>query len=71
MNTKYFDIKRDKLIIKKCGFMGNGYLTAKLLSKQSPKDARYCVECQAFIEQEYAVTASLTGVNPSINQSHL
>ena len=55
MNTKYVDIKRDLRIIKAGGFTCNGCLVAKPLSEQSPKDARYCIDCQPIIEYEYSL----------------
>ena len=61
MKARYFNIKRDLRIIKKGGFICNGCLIGKPLSEQSPKDARYCVDCQPIIEYEYAITAEHTG----------
>jgi hypothetical protein len=58
---KYFDIKRDLRIIKNGGFMCNGCLVGKPLSQQSPRDARYCIDCQPIIEYEYALAAEHRG----------
>jgi len=59
--NRYFNIQKDKAIIKKGGFMCNGCLIGKPLSQQSPKDARYCVDCQPIIEYEYALSAEHSG----------
>jgi len=49
MSGKYFNIGRDKELPCFC----EGCLVGKTEEQMSPKDIRYCVECQQFIEQDF------------------
>ena len=49
MKNRYFDIKRDRAIIKASGFFCQTCLVGKPASEQSP-DKRYCQGCYDFLQ---------------------
>jgi hypothetical protein len=51
MNDRYFDIDRDNTYPCFC----QACLVGKPKEEMSGKDGRFCLQCQSYIETEYAL----------------